>query len=146
MGISDATCGGCATCTQPAFATPLDAARQYLKDLLAISEVKAGLYTVGFLKNGMTSRQAERASAAHGVEVFALDRYTLKQPDPKGVLLGFASFDEAAIRQGVLQLAAALDRKTSQTSKHARSQRDRQYQELIRHGVDPLSRFSSSSR
>jgi GntR family transcriptional regulator / MocR family aminotransferase len=97
--------------------TLLDAAREYLQGLLAISEVKAGLYTVGFLKNGMTSRQAERAAAAHGVEVFAIDRYTLKQPDPKGVLLGFASFDEAAIRKGVLQLAAALDRKTSQTSK-----------------------------
>jgi GntR family transcriptional regulator / MocR family aminotransferase len=88
--------------------TLLDAGRQYLGGVLAISEVKAGLYTVGSLNNGMPSRQAETAAAAHGVEVLALDRYTLKRPDPKGVLLGFAAFDEAAIRKGVVQLAAAL--------------------------------------
>jgi GntR family transcriptional regulator/MocR family aminotransferase len=85
----------------------LDAGRQYLRGALTISEIKAGLYTVGFLENGMTSRQAERAAAAHGVEVFALDRYTLKRPDPKGVILGFAAFDEAAIRKGFVRLGAA---------------------------------------
>lgn len=94
-------------------ATLLETGRQYLSGLLSISDVKAGLYTVGWLKNGMTSRQAERAAAAHGVEAYALDRYTLRQPDPKGVLLGFASFDDAAIRRGLIQLAAALDRKSS---------------------------------
>ena len=91
-------------------ATLLDAGRQYLGAVLTISEVKAGLYTVGSLNNGMTSRQGETAAAAHGVEVLALDRYTLKRLDPKGVLLGFASFDEAAIRKGIVQLAAALSR------------------------------------
>jgi len=62
----------------------------------------------------MTSRQAETAAAAHGVEVLALDRYTLKRPDPKGILLGFAAFDEAAIRKGIVQLAAALGRQMRQ--------------------------------
>ena len=32
----------------------------------------------------------------------ALDRYTLKSKDPKGVLLGFAAFDEKAIRAGLM--------------------------------------------
>jgi GntR family transcriptional regulator/MocR family aminotransferase len=41
----------------------------------------------------------------------ALDRHTLKRPDPRGVLLGFAAFDENAIRRGLLQLAAALEGK-----------------------------------
>jgi GntR family transcriptional regulator/MocR family aminotransferase len=59
----------------------------------------------------MSSWQAEKVAATHGVDVVALDRYTLKQPDPKGVLLGFAAFDETSIRNGVLKLAAALDRK-----------------------------------
>jgi GntR family transcriptional regulator/MocR family aminotransferase len=86
----------------------IDGGKQYLKGALEISNVMAGLYTVGFLENSMTSRQAEKAAATHGVEVLALDRYTLKRPDPKGVLLGFAAFDEAAIRKGVVQLAAAL--------------------------------------
>jgi GntR family transcriptional regulator / MocR family aminotransferase len=58
----------------------------------------------------MTSRQAETAAAAHGVEVLALDRFTLKRPDPKGVLLGFAAFDEVTIREGLVRLTAALSR------------------------------------
>src|SRR5919205_1051710 len=92
-------------------ATLLDGGRRRLKGLLEISNVRAGLYTVGFLKNGMTSRAAEAAAAARGVEAVALDRYTLKRPDPQGVLLGFAAFDEATIREGLVRLAAALSRR-----------------------------------
>jgi len=87
----------------------IDGGERYLKGLLKISNVRAGLYTAAFLENCMNSRQAETAAATQGVEVFALDRYTLKRSDPKGLLLGFAAFDEAAIRKGLLQLRAALD-------------------------------------
>jgi len=93
---------------------------RYLKGLLKVSGVRAGLYTVGFLENGMNSRQAERAAAARGVQVFALDRYTLKRPDLKGLLLGFAAFDETAIRKGLIQLAAALDQNASGAAKNVR--------------------------
>ena len=86
----------------------LEGGRTYLSGLLKISNVRAGLYTVGFLENGMSSRRAEKAAASHGVEVIALDRYTLKRSDPKGVLIGFAAFDEKAIRKGLVQLAKAL--------------------------------------
>jgi len=99
------------------YASRLDAliagGERYLKGLLKICGVRAGLYTVGFLENGMNSRRAETAAAARGVEVFALDRYTLRRQDPKGLLLGFAAFDEAAIRKGLIQLAAALDQNVS---------------------------------
>jgi GntR family transcriptional regulator/MocR family aminotransferase len=88
----------------------IDGGKRYLKGLLEISDVRAGLYTAAFLKNGMTSREAEKTAAKHGIEIIALDRYTLKSPDPKGVLLGFAAFDEAAIRAGLIRLAAALRR------------------------------------
>lgn len=91
-------------------ATLMDGGRQYLRGLLAISSVKAGLYTAAFLKNGMSSREAETAAAGYGVEAIALDRFTLKRPDPKGVLLGFAAFDEVTIREGLIQLAAGLSR------------------------------------
>jgi GntR family transcriptional regulator / MocR family aminotransferase len=92
---------------------------RYLKGLLKVSDVRAGLYTAGFLENGMNSRQAEAAATARGIEVFALDRYTLKRPDPKGLLLGFAAFDEIAIRKGLLELAAALDQKCRGAGKKA---------------------------
>jgi len=93
---------------------------RYLKGLLKVSGVQAGLYTMGFLENGMNSRQAETAAAARGVEVFALDRYTLKRPDLKGLLLGFAAFDETAIRKGLIQLAAALDQNASCAARNVR--------------------------
>ncbi|HWW74903.1 MAG TPA: PLP-dependent aminotransferase family protein [Pyrinomonadaceae bacterium] len=88
----------------------IEGGRRHLRGMVEISNVRAGLYTVGFLKNGMTSREAETAAAAHGVEAIALDRYVLKRPDPKGVLLGFAAFDEAAIRAGIIRLAESLSR------------------------------------
>jgi GntR family transcriptional regulator/MocR family aminotransferase len=88
----------------------LEGGQQYLHGLLDISGTRAGLYTVGFLRNDMTSREAETAAIDHGVEVLALDRYTLRRPDPKGLLLGFAPFDEVAIREGLAHLAAALER------------------------------------
>ena len=86
----------------------LDTGREHLKGLLRISGVQAGLYTAAFLENGMTSRQAEAAAAARGVETRALDRFTLRRKDPRGLLLGFAAHDEKAIRGGLVRLAAAL--------------------------------------
>jgi GntR family transcriptional regulator / MocR family aminotransferase len=86
----------------------LEGGKQHLSGLLEISNVRAGLYTVGFLKNGMASRQAEKLAAARGVEMMGIDRFTLRRADPKGVLLGFASFTETEIGRGLAQLAAAL--------------------------------------
>jgi len=88
-----------------------DAADRYLGGLLRLSDVRAGLCTAGFLENGLDSWQAEAQAATAGIEAIALDRYTLTRPDPGGLLLGFAAFDEDAIYQGVCRLAAALERK-----------------------------------
>jgi GntR family transcriptional regulator/MocR family aminotransferase len=88
----------------------IDGGKRYLKGLLEISDVRAGLYTAALLKNGMTSWQGEKAAAARNIEAIALDRYTLRSADPRGLVLGFAAFDEAAIRTGLSRLAAALGR------------------------------------
>jgi GntR family transcriptional regulator/MocR family aminotransferase len=90
----------------------LDGGHKHLRGLLEISDVRAGLYTVGFLQNGMDSWEAEKEARRRGVDVVALDRYTFKRADPKCVLLGFAAFDETAIRKGLIQLAGALEPKT----------------------------------
>jgi GntR family transcriptional regulator / MocR family aminotransferase len=89
----------------------MEGAREHLRGLLEISSVQAGLYTAGFLKNGARSRQAEKAARARGVDVVGLDRFSLRCPDPEGLLLGFAAFDEVEIRKGLIELAAALDRR-----------------------------------
>jgi len=87
----------------------IEEATQHLGGLLEISNVRAGLYTIGYLKNGMASRQAEELAAARGVEVLAVDRLTLRRPDPKALLLGFGGFDEVGIRQGLIRLTKALN-------------------------------------
>ena len=86
----------------------MQGAKQHLGGLLEISNVRAGLYTIGFLKNEMTSRQAEKLAAVEGLEVLAVDRCTLRRPDPKALLLGFGGFDEAAIQRGLVRLTRAL--------------------------------------
>jgi GntR family transcriptional regulator/MocR family aminotransferase len=91
----------------------MEGGRKHLKGLLEISTVQAGLYTVGFLKNGMTSRQAEKRARARGIDVIALDRFALKCPDPEGLLLGFAAFEDVTIRKGLIELAAALSQRTN---------------------------------
>jgi GntR family transcriptional regulator/MocR family aminotransferase len=88
--------------------TLMEAARQHLGGLLEISNVRAGLYTIGHLRNGMSSRQAEKLAAAQSVEVLAVDRCTLRRPDPNALLLGFGGFNEPAIEQAIMRLAKAL--------------------------------------
>jgi GntR family transcriptional regulator/MocR family aminotransferase len=89
-------------------ATLMEGAEQHLGGLLEISNVRAGLYTIGYLKNRMTSRQAEKLAEAQGIEVLGVDRCTLKRTDPNALLLGFGGFDESAIRRGLIRLARAL--------------------------------------
>ena len=87
-------------------------ARKYLGGVLEISAIHAGLSTVGFLRNGMSSNQAEAAAASHGVEASGLDRFCLKYRCGEGLLLGFAAFEEREIHRGVVRLAAALKQGT----------------------------------
>jgi GntR family transcriptional regulator / MocR family aminotransferase len=84
--------------------------RRYLSGLLEVSPVQAGLYSVAFLRNGMTSREAEDAAAIDGVETMGFHRLTLARPDLRALVLGFAAFDETSIRNGVICLAKALER------------------------------------
>jgi GntR family transcriptional regulator/MocR family aminotransferase len=86
----------------------IEAARKYLAGVLEVQNVHCGLYTAAHLKNSMSSGDAEKAAFAAGVETLSLDRYTLSASDPRGLLLGFASFNEAAIRDGMRRLARAF--------------------------------------
>jgi GntR family transcriptional regulator / MocR family aminotransferase len=90
-------------------------ARRYLAGLLDVSPIQAGLNTAGFLRNGMSSRQAEAVAANHGIEAPGLDRFTLGRRQVEGLLLGFAAFDERAIRRGIVALAAALEKSAPRT-------------------------------
>ena len=86
-----------------------DGARRFLDGLLEVQPIQAGLNTAGILRNSMTSRQAEAAASARGIEAMALSRFALKRTDVHGLLLGFAAFDQREIRRGIMSLATALE-------------------------------------
>lgn len=86
----------------------IENARKHLAGVIEISPVQAGLHTAGFFSNGLTSRDAENRAAANRVETTGLDRFMLERTDVRGLLLGFAAFDEAQISAGVERLAMAL--------------------------------------
>lgn len=87
----------------------LEAAGQRLSGLLEISQVEAGLQTVGWLKCGMGARQAAAAAAKRDVEVVPLSRYAWGRSRHDGLVLGFAAVDSRELRRGVEQLAQALE-------------------------------------
>ena len=90
----------------------LQNAREKLAGLLEISEVEAGLQTVGWLCAGIDGESATRAAAARGVEVFPLSRYSRGRVAREGLQLGFAAVDAGEIRRGVQDLATALERES----------------------------------
>jgi GntR family transcriptional regulator / MocR family aminotransferase len=87
----------------------LEGGREKLEGLLEISEIEAGLQTVGWLCEEIDGESAARAAAARGVEVFPLSRYSRGKLAREGLQLGFAAMDEREIRRGVEDLAIALE-------------------------------------
>jgi GntR family transcriptional regulator/MocR family aminotransferase len=87
----------------------LDSARARLAGLLEISNVEAGLQTVGWLEGGLDGETAARAAAARGLEVTPLSRYARRPLARDGLQLGFAALEPAEIRRGVSELALALE-------------------------------------
>jgi GntR family transcriptional regulator/MocR family aminotransferase len=84
--------------------------RAHLEGLVEISDIEAGLQTVGWLANGMTDVAAQRAAAARGVEVTPISRYARTPLAREGLHLGFAAVDANEIRRGVRELSVALSR------------------------------------
>jgi GntR family transcriptional regulator/MocR family aminotransferase len=84
-------------------------AERYLRGVLELPEIAAGLSTAAFLRSGMTTAAAVQRAAEHKVELWPLDRFALRRTDLQAFHLGFAAFTPEEIRQGVLSLANALD-------------------------------------
>jgi GntR family transcriptional regulator / MocR family aminotransferase len=87
--------------------TLLDAAKRKLAGLLQLSDVEAGLQTVGWLQQGINSNAARRAAQLRKVEVTPLP------VGRQGLQLGFAAVNPQEIKRGVHQLAVALEQLTN---------------------------------
>jgi GntR family transcriptional regulator / MocR family aminotransferase len=87
----------------------LESAQQRLAGLLEISNVEAGLQTVGWLCGEINGESAAAAAAERDVEVVPLSRYSRGRFAREGLQLGFAAIDANEIRRGVCDLSAALE-------------------------------------
>ena len=91
----------------------LEAARERLDGLLAITGVEAGLQTAAWLTAGHDAIQVEALAAQRDIDVTALGRYADGRLRPQGLHLGFAAVDVTEIRRGVRELASVLDQRAS---------------------------------
>jgi GntR family transcriptional regulator/MocR family aminotransferase len=87
----------------------LESAKRRLTGLLTISDVEAGLQTVGWLCGGLEEESAAAAASRRDVEVTPLSRYSDGRAARQGLQLGFAAVDSKEIRRGVRELAKALE-------------------------------------
>ena len=83
----------------------LEEGRSELHGLLELSEVEAGLQTIGWLQ-GISGSAAVKAARARGVDVSAVESSGSRR---EGLQLGFAAVRSAEIRRGVRELRVALE-------------------------------------
>jgi GntR family transcriptional regulator/MocR family aminotransferase len=88
----------------------MNAAHERLAGLLEISDVEAGLRTVGWLRRGVSAERVAKAAAERDVEVVPLGRYAYGRSRPNGLVLGFAAVDGRELRRGVDELAAVIEK------------------------------------
>jgi GntR family transcriptional regulator/MocR family aminotransferase len=87
----------------------LESASQRLGGLLEISDVEAGLQTVGWLAGKTSAQRVAEAAVARGLQVVPISRYGRRPSSREGIQLGFAAINPREIRQGINALAAVLE-------------------------------------
>jgi GntR family transcriptional regulator/MocR family aminotransferase len=86
----------------------VEAARRALAPLVEVPPAEAGMHLVGWLPAGADDGEAARSAAGAGVAAPALASYRLRPGGRGGLVLGYAAFRPAEIREGVERLAATL--------------------------------------
>jgi GntR family transcriptional regulator/MocR family aminotransferase len=87
----------------------LESAKEGLAGWLEISNIEAGLQTVGWLRPGIGAVAAAKAAHQRKVEVVPLGVYSRGHRKKEALQLGFSSVEPAEIRRGVRELALALE-------------------------------------
>jgi len=88
----------------------MDAVAEHLGDAVDVTGANAGLHVVLWVRGAPAARATElrQRAAAAGVGVYGLRPFCRHPPRRAGLLLGYASLDEEAIREGVRRLASVL--------------------------------------
>jgi GntR family transcriptional regulator / MocR family aminotransferase len=87
----------------------VDAARRELNGLLRVEPAEAGMHLVAHSPHGVDDQLLAAKAAEYGVEAPALSTYGLAPERPRGLILGYAAFNQADIYEGVRRLRRALE-------------------------------------
>jgi GntR family transcriptional regulator/MocR family aminotransferase len=85
----------------------LSYAAQYLGDQLQFERRPSGLHLVGWFPDDADERELAMLADQHGITVHPLSEFLIEPDGRRGLVLGFAAFGEAEIKEGVQKLAAA---------------------------------------
>jgi GntR family transcriptional regulator / MocR family aminotransferase len=91
----------------------LDAARKHLDGLLSVVASEGGMHVMGWLRDGADDVAISHRAAAVGVNCRPLSLCRHKGGGRPGLMLGYAAFTPAQIRDGVEKLARALSNASS---------------------------------
>ncbi|HET7603342.1 MAG TPA: aminotransferase class I/II-fold pyridoxal phosphate-dependent enzyme, partial [Gemmatimonadales bacterium] len=86
----------------------LEEGRRHLDGLITISDIEAGLQTVGWLADGLNAQEVTDAAARREVQVVPITEYAVSRRPLEALQLGFAAVDEVELRRGVRELAVAV--------------------------------------
>jgi GntR family transcriptional regulator/MocR family aminotransferase len=86
----------------------LKGADRELRGAIEISNVEAGLQTIGHLHAGSSADNIVRQAAKRQVELKSLSRYYSRLRPANGLVLGFAAVEPKELERGVKELAAIL--------------------------------------
>lgn len=86
----------------------IEAARRQLQGLLQLHPSEAGLHLAGWLPNSINDHFVSERLGLAGVVAPAISKYYLKASRRKGLVLGYAAFNEKQITEAVTRLADVL--------------------------------------
>jgi GntR family transcriptional regulator/MocR family aminotransferase len=86
----------------------LKGAREKLAGAVEISNVEAGLQTIGWLPGGLRAESVALACEKRNVDVIPLRRYAFGRVRRNGIVLGFAAVPPRELKRGVDELASVL--------------------------------------
>lgn len=86
-----------------------ETARERLEGILEVSEVEAGLQTVGWLPRDVDGEEVSQVAAQHKVDVLPISRFSRVPLQRDALHLGFGAVEPREIRRGIRDLAIALE-------------------------------------
>ena len=89
----------------------VEQSKRLLSGLLTINTAEAGMHLVGKLAPGIDDVYAAEQITTHNIATNPISKYYLEHSNLSALVLGYAAFSEQEIRQGIEQVAIALEKK-----------------------------------